>query len=63
VFSPLTRAGLGRKVDLIFEHFKSQSGRQWFTRDLLFSVARLRGMECVAPEQVAEAFYARKVVV
>jgi LmbE family N-acetylglucosaminyl deacetylase len=63
VFSPLSRAALDRKIDLVFEHFPSQSGRQWFTRDLLFSVARLRGMECVAPEQVAEAFYARKVVV
>jgi LmbE family N-acetylglucosaminyl deacetylase len=61
-FSPLSRALLGRKIDLLFEHFRSQAGRQWFTRDLLEGVARLRGMECVAREQVAEAFYARKVV-
>ena len=61
-FSPLTRALLGRKIDLLFEHFRSQAGRQWFTRDLLEGVARVRGMECVAGEQVAEAFYARKVV-
>jgi LmbE family N-acetylglucosaminyl deacetylase len=62
VFSPLPRATLQRKIDLVFEHFPSQSGRQWFTPDLLQAVARIRGMECVAPDQVAEAFYARKIV-
>jgi LmbE family N-acetylglucosaminyl deacetylase len=61
VFSPLPRAILERKIDLLFEHYRSQAGRQWFTRDLLQAVARIRGMECVAPEQVAEAFYARKM--
>lgn len=61
LFSPLPRATLERKIALVFEHFRSQSGRHWFTRDLLLAVARVRGMECVAPELVAEAFYARKV--
>jgi LmbE family N-acetylglucosaminyl deacetylase len=62
VFAPLPRAMLERKIDLILEHFGSQAGRQWFTRDLLQALPRIRGMECVAPDQVAEAFYARKVV-
>jgi LmbE family N-acetylglucosaminyl deacetylase len=62
VFSPIPRETLAKKIDLLFEHFPSQAGRQWFTRDLLQSVARIRGMECVAAEQVAEAFYGRKVV-
>ena len=61
VFSPLPRAMLEKKIDLVFEHFPSQAERQWFTRDLLQGVARVRGMECVAPEQVAEAFYGRKI--
>jgi LmbE family N-acetylglucosaminyl deacetylase len=63
VFSAVRRATLSRKIDLLFEHYPSQAGRQWFTRDLLEAVARIRGMECVAPEQVAEAFYARKVAI
>jgi LmbE family N-acetylglucosaminyl deacetylase len=62
VFSPLSRGLLEKKIDLIVEHYPSQSGRQWFTRDLLQAVPRIRGMECVAPDGVAEAFYARKVV-
>jgi len=61
-FSPLPRATLARKVALILEHFRSQSERQWFTRELFEAVARVRGMECAAADQVAEAFYARKVV-
>jgi LmbE family N-acetylglucosaminyl deacetylase len=63
VFSPIPRATLERKIDLLFEHFRSQASRQWFTRDLLQAVARIRGMECVAPEQLAEAFYGRKLVI
>lgn len=62
VFSPFPRAVLEKKIDLLFEHYASQKGRQWFTRDLLQGVARIRGMECAAADQVAEAFYGRKVV-
>jgi len=60
LFSPLPRAVLDRKIELVLEHYGSQSGRHWLTRDLLQGVARIRGMECVAPDQVAEAFYVRK---
>ena len=63
LFSPLPRAILDKKIDLVLEHYGSQSGRHWLTRDLLQGVARIRGMECVAPDQVAEAFYVRKVTV
>lgn len=63
VFAPLPSAVLERKIDLILAHFRSQGGKHWLTRDLLRGVARIRGMECVAPEQLAEAFYARKVVI
>jgi LmbE family N-acetylglucosaminyl deacetylase len=61
VFAPLTAAVVDRKIDLILAHFQTQSNKHWLTRDLLRAVARVRGMECVAPEQMAEAFYARKV--
>jgi LmbE family N-acetylglucosaminyl deacetylase len=61
-FIPLPRATLERKIDLVLRHYASQAGKHWLTRDLLQAVARIRGMECVAPEQVAEAFYSRKMV-
>jgi LmbE family N-acetylglucosaminyl deacetylase len=60
-FAPLTAALVDRKIDLILTHFRTQTSRHWLTRDLLHSVARIRGMECVAPEGLAEAFYVRKV--
>ncbi len=60
-FVSISEAVLQRKIDLVLEHYASQRGKHWLTADLLRAVARIRGMECVAPEQVAEAFYARKV--
>jgi len=61
VFAPLPSAVLDRKIDLILAHFPTQANKHWLGRDLLRAVARIRGMECVAPEQLAEAFYSRKV--
>jgi LmbE family N-acetylglucosaminyl deacetylase len=61
IFAPLTAAVVERKIDLVLRHFQTQATRHWLARDLLRAVARIRGMECVAPEQLAEAFYARKV--
>ena len=63
VFVPLPSATVERKVDLLMHAFPSQAGRGWFTRDLFRSVARIRGMECAAPDGLAEAFYCRKAVV
>ena len=40
----------------------SQAGKAWFSPDLFRSVARLRGMECNAPDRLAEAFYCRKLM-
>jgi LmbE family N-acetylglucosaminyl deacetylase len=59
-FSALTRAQLDRKTDVLLECFESQRTKTWFTRDLFQAIARLRGVECNAPEGFAEAFYVRK---
>jgi LmbE family N-acetylglucosaminyl deacetylase len=61
-FSPMPAATLERKIALVTHHFASQAGKQWFAPDLFRAVARIRGMECVAPESLAEAFYCRKAV-
>lgn len=60
VFAALTRETLDRKIALLLKHFRSQASRAWFTEDLFRAVARIRGMECNAPEGTAEGFYARK---
>jgi LmbE family N-acetylglucosaminyl deacetylase len=61
VFFPLTRAELQRKCDVVTECFPSQAGRTWFSRDTFEAIARLRGIECNAPEGFAVAFYGRKL--
>ena len=61
-FSPLPAATLERKISLVVRHFATQAGKQWFAPELFRAVARIRGMECVAPEALAEAFYCRKAV-
>ena len=49
------------KCDVLLDCFPSQRSRQWFTRDTFEALARLRGIECNAPEGYAEAFYGRKL--
>jgi LmbE family N-acetylglucosaminyl deacetylase len=61
VFVAVPESVLQRKIELVLRHYASQRGKHWLTADLLRAVARIRGMECVAPEQVAEAFYVRKL--
>jgi len=60
-FSPLPAATVERKIALVLKHFQTQGNKHWLTPDLLRAVVRIRGMECVAPESLAEAFYARKL--
>ncbi len=61
-FVPLTQAQFRRKVETIGRHFTSQRGRNWFSEETFLAMARLRGIGCNAPEGLAEAFYAGKVV-
>lgn len=62
VFVHLDEDVAGRKVELLLESFPSQRSRPWFTEDLFLALMRLRGMESASPSGLAEAFYARKVV-
>lgn len=61
VYLPLSAETVGRKVDLLRASFPSQAGRDWFGDDTFRALARLRGMECRAPEGFAEAFVGRKI--
>jgi LmbE family N-acetylglucosaminyl deacetylase len=61
-FIPLTKAQTSRKVEIIGRNFPSQRERSWFSNQTFLAMARLRGIGCNAPEGLAEAFYARKIV-
>lgn len=62
LFVPLTAEIAEMKVALLARHFPSQSGKHWFDRELFLGLMRLRGMEAIAPERLAEAFTCRKLV-
>lgn len=62
VFVPLESELCERKVRYIMDTFQSQRSKRWFKSETLFSLLRLRGMECNAPSGCAEAFYCRKLI-
>jgi LmbE family N-acetylglucosaminyl deacetylase len=63
VFVPLNETVCRRKIDTILTNFRSQAGKRWFAEDVFRALLRLRGMECNASDNLAEAFYCRKLVV
>jgi LmbE family N-acetylglucosaminyl deacetylase len=60
VYVPITSAMLDRKIELLLTHFGTQRSKDWFDAEMFKGLARLRGMECRAPEGYAEAFSLRK---
>jgi LmbE family N-acetylglucosaminyl deacetylase len=62
VFMPLSRDQVRQKVEIISRYFPSQTARSWFSDETFLAMARLRGVGCRAPDGVAEAFYAKKIV-
>src|SRR5262249_31295011 len=60
-FFALTAAQLDLKVETLMKCFTSHRSRSWFTAETFRALARIRGIECVAPEGYAEGFYVRKM--
>jgi len=61
VFVPLRRESGHEKIHHLHEAYSSQTDKPWFSKDLFWSLMRLRGMECHAHDTIAEAFYCRKL--
>jgi len=51
-----------KKVDIILENFKSQNTKEWFSRETLYSLMKLRAVETHVANKYAEAFYCRKSI-
>ena len=56
----LDEASVGRKLEVLNQHFPSQADKPWYDDETFRSVLRLRGVECGA--RYAEAFYCDKLV-
>ena len=63
LYVPLSAAQAAAKVAHLLAAFPSQHGRTWFTEDTFRAILRLRGIECRAPDGLAEAFVCRKLIV
>jgi LmbE family N-acetylglucosaminyl deacetylase len=63
LYVPLSGAEASAKVAHLRAAFPSQRDRDWFSEDTFRAVLRLRGIECHAPDGLAEAFVCRKLVV
>ena len=61
-FVPIRSSTLEQKVELLGDHFGTQRSKDWFDPETFRSLARLRGMECRAPDRFAEGFFTRKVI-
>jgi LmbE family N-acetylglucosaminyl deacetylase len=60
IYSCISAKAFERKINLLHDSFATQRAKDWFDPNVFRGLARLRGMECRAPEQLAEAFVLRK---
>lgn len=61
-YVPISAGVLQTKIELLERYFGTQRSKDWFDADTFRGLARLRGMECRAPERFAEGFFVRKAV-
>jgi LmbE family N-acetylglucosaminyl deacetylase len=61
LYVPISASTLKRKIDLLITHFGTQRSKQWFDAETFLGLARLRGIECRAPERYAESFFGHKL--
>ena len=62
IYMPLSEDAMKGKVDLLLQYFETQKSKDWFDAETFIGLARLRGLECRAPERFAEAFTVRKLL-
>lgn len=60
LYVPLSADQVSRKWDILDKHYVSQRSHDWWDREVVTGLARLRGMECRSP--YAEAFRVDKMV-
>ncbi|MFV0298515.1 MAG: PIG-L deacetylase family protein [Hyphomicrobiaceae bacterium] len=61
VYLPIARDILDRKIALLEQHFATQRSKDWFDGETFRGLARIRGMECRAPDRFAEGFHCNKL--
>lgn len=62
LFVSIDKKQLEKKIELIFNNFKSQSEKIWFSPSTFRGLLRLRGIESNSKTGYAEGFYCRKII-
>jgi LmbE family N-acetylglucosaminyl deacetylase len=62
LYVPLSAGEVAAKVGHLMAAFPSQRDRDWWSTETFTAILRLRGIECRAPDGMAEAFVCRKLV-
>ena len=60
IYQPIARETALRKVALLHDCYRSQTGRGWFDTEAFLGVMRMRGVQC--HNRYAESFAAEKIV-
>jgi LmbE family N-acetylglucosaminyl deacetylase len=60
IYVPISATAMEKKIQLLMTHFGTQRSKDWFNAATFTGLASIRGIECRAPENFAEAFYMRK---
>lgn len=63
LYVAISRTVAERKIRHLLQAYPSQKKKRWFSRETFLATMRLRGLECNAPQGLAEAFHARKLVI
>ncbi|PPC88178.1 MAG: PIG-L domain-containing protein [Hyphomicrobium sp.] len=63
MYFALSERALAIKIEHLMNHFATQRSKDWFDDETFRGLARLRGMECRAPENYAEAFHVNKILI
>jgi LmbE family N-acetylglucosaminyl deacetylase len=61
-YTPVSSELAQLKIDKLMTHFSTQRSKRWFSPDTFHGLMRLRGIESGSTSGLAEAFFARKIL-
>jgi LmbE family N-acetylglucosaminyl deacetylase len=62
-YVPLTQAQVERKIAILWDSYRTQQAKRWFTADTFRALMRLRGIESGGQTGWAEGFHANKFLI
>ncbi len=63
IYHPMTEGAAEAKVNHLLAHFESQHEKAWYDRETFIGLLRVRGIEALASDGLAEAFHADRLTI